>query len=860
MSDKQKTPSSTKKSAGQHLREEREMRGWSQQYVAEQLGADRYYLSRWENGKMLPSPYYREKLCALFGKNARELGLLSQETPLEMDTLEPESIALGSSDDPAIPPPPDESRALIGRQTLLSLLKSRLCSNTPSMVLALYGLPGVGKTALAIALAHDTEMRAYFHDGILWAGAGKNPDVIGILRRWSTLLGISATEASRLTTREAWAQAVRTSIGSGRILLIMDDIWTLEAFASLKVGGNSCVYLVTTRFPQLAWHTAANNAFLVSELDTSHSITLLERLAPLAIQQEPAAAAEIARLVGGLPLALLLTGNFLRVQTYNGQQRRIRQAIERLRSVEMRLHLQEPQAFAERSPSMTDTPAISLHTLIAISDQQVEQEAREALYTLSVFPAKPNTFSEAAALAVCQRPAEVLDTLCDAGLLESYAPDRYALHQTIADYASLQRRDAASVERFANFMAEYVNLSEKDYQRLEQESSNIQAALRLASEHNHPGALIAAGNAFAYFLFIRGSYTEAVDLLEHVCQAATAMQNQQSLATALYQLGDITINMGEYARAYDYLQRGLTLTSELDAPALRSCFLRVLGICASSQGDYAQAESHLQEALALARQGKDDELMSLVLRSMGGIANDQGKFAQAEEYLQEGLVLARRVGKPDHTCALLINLGQIALTRAHYAQAEKIIKEGLDLAIQIGFRAGMCLFQQHLGIAAMEQGKYALAREPFEQSLALARRLENREYQVSTLANLGLLFLKQSDYIQAEAYLAEGLRIARILGNPWALAGTLNEWGKLCLEQGKVADAAAAFIEMYQLSAQNSQECEALALYGQARVAHIQGDMQKAHQLGQASLVLLQGMEHYQVPEIEQWLATVVPM
>src|SRR5438270_3093811 len=106
-------------------------------------------------------------------------------------------------------------------------------------------------------------------------------------------------------------------------------------------------------------------------------------------------------LMGGLPLALLLVGNFLRVQSYNGQPRRIRQAIERLRIVEMRLHLQEPQALVERSPSLADAPAISLHTLIAVSDQQLDERARTALYALSVFPPKPNTFSESAALTVC---------------------------------------------------------------------------------------------------------------------------------------------------------------------------------------------------------------------------------------------------------------------------------------------------------------------------------------------------------------------------------------------------------------------------------------------------------------------------
>src|SRR6202022_1592103 len=62
------------------LKEERELRGWSQKHVADEIGADRYYLSRWEHGTASPSPYYRQKLCALFEKNARELGLIPHGT------------------------------------------------------------------------------------------------------------------------------------------------------------------------------------------------------------------------------------------------------------------------------------------------------------------------------------------------------------------------------------------------------------------------------------------------------------------------------------------------------------------------------------------------------------------------------------------------------------------------------------------------------------------------------------------------------------------------------------------------------------------------------------------------------------
>jgi transcriptional regulator with XRE-family HTH domain len=58
------------------LKQARELRGWSQAKVAEQIGTDATTVSRWERGLFFPTPYFRERLCALFSKNAEELGLL----------------------------------------------------------------------------------------------------------------------------------------------------------------------------------------------------------------------------------------------------------------------------------------------------------------------------------------------------------------------------------------------------------------------------------------------------------------------------------------------------------------------------------------------------------------------------------------------------------------------------------------------------------------------------------------------------------------------------------------------------------------------------------------------------------------
>ena len=58
------------------LKQARELRGWSQAKVAREIGTDATTVSRWERGLFFPIPYFRERLCTLFCKNAEELGLL----------------------------------------------------------------------------------------------------------------------------------------------------------------------------------------------------------------------------------------------------------------------------------------------------------------------------------------------------------------------------------------------------------------------------------------------------------------------------------------------------------------------------------------------------------------------------------------------------------------------------------------------------------------------------------------------------------------------------------------------------------------------------------------------------------------
>ena len=86
------------------LRHERQLRGWSQAHLAEQIDVPDYYISRWERGEVLPSPYYQQKLCEVFGKTAEELGML--QTPSLTQPVDPPIVEQLPFPQPQVYPTP----------------------------------------------------------------------------------------------------------------------------------------------------------------------------------------------------------------------------------------------------------------------------------------------------------------------------------------------------------------------------------------------------------------------------------------------------------------------------------------------------------------------------------------------------------------------------------------------------------------------------------------------------------------------------------------------------------------------------------------------------------------------------------
>ncbi|HET8842257.1 MAG TPA: tetratricopeptide repeat protein, partial [Ktedonobacteraceae bacterium] len=574
-------------------------------------------------------------------------------------------------------------------------------------------------------------------------------------------------------------------------------------------------------------------------------------------EKEVQRARELVIAVGGLPLALNLIGNYLRMQSYTGQTRRITAALQRLSDAGERLNISEPRGPVERHPSLPSDTPVSLRTVIAVTDQQLDSKTSAALHALSVFPPRPNSFSEEAALAIADCTVETLDLLTDTGLLESSGSDRYTLHQTIADYARLQLHEYTASQHLITYITNFVEEHRKDYELLEIESRNILAALDSAVEQARYAELTRATCAFAPFLLSRGLYQVAETHLQRAYNAAMAKSDQYGLASVLLYLGEMTWKRGDYEQAEKYLQEGLGYARNIDDHERICAILTNLGSVIWRRGEYKQAEIHLQEGLALARELGNLERMCGLLDILGSVEMRQGNYDQSEKYLQEALTLARQIAERELICTILLNLGVMAGEQGKYQMAETYLQEGLLLARQLNHSEWISALLSNLGSVEIELENYITAEEYFKEGLDLARSIGHKEWMSLLLANLGQTTRKLGNYTLSEQYTQESLTLARQIGIPQITSYILYERGNLLLDQKKLEIAENTFREMLVTAPEGGQDLTALAQYGLARITAARSNLDEAIRLGELSAIALEKMGSRNALEVRHWLESL---
>ena len=202
------------------LKRERKLRGWSQAYVAEKVGSNSKTVSRWEQGKNAPSPYYIQKLVDLFGKNAEELGLLSNEE--KHSTTRPDATASQQEWGEA-----PQIINFYGRERELVELKHWILNDHCRLVLVL-GLGGIGKTTLVTTLAQQIKDEFRF---AFWCSLRHVPPLRDLTEK-CLLLSAKYQHTDLPMNGDELISLLISFLREYRVLLILDN------FESILQGGD----------------------------------------------------------------------------------------------------------------------------------------------------------------------------------------------------------------------------------------------------------------------------------------------------------------------------------------------------------------------------------------------------------------------------------------------------------------------------------------------------------------------------------------------------------------------------------------------------------------------------------------------
>ncbi len=196
-----------------------------------------------------------------------------------------------------------------GRKTQLGTVThlTAAADRSAMVLVAITGQAGVGKTTLAVHAAH--RLRAQYPDGQLFVNLrGTQADPLpaaDVLARFLRSLGVDPTVIPEDT--EERAALYRSRLADRRLLIVLDDAACEAQLRPLLPGTPGCAVLVTSR----ARLTGLGGAQLIdlNVFEPDQAVELLARVAgPQRVAAEPAAAREIARLCGFLPLAVRVAG------------------------------------------------------------------------------------------------------------------------------------------------------------------------------------------------------------------------------------------------------------------------------------------------------------------------------------------------------------------------------------------------------------------------------------------------------------------------------------------------------------------------------------------------------------------------
>jgi ATP/maltotriose-dependent transcriptional regulator MalT/tRNA A-37 threonylcarbamoyl transferase component Bud32 len=276
-------------------------------------------------------------------------------------------------------------------------------------------------------------------------------------------------------------------------------------------------------------------------------------------------------------------------------------------------------------------------------------------------------------------------------------------------------------------------------------------------------------------------------------EAASELLPTLTTTTQSVALTRICKGMGELLesqlpqQARAWLERGLQALGEEQSAAAAPLKLR-LGSVLIAMGDNEGARAALiagLDALPLT----EDVQRADALGNLATIAWMQGQSEQAEAFARETLELYERTGQHWKMVTIWQNLGIGKYFAGDWPGAAAEYARALEVATTLGSTVRQTELALCLGMLALNQGDYPQATTQLATCVELARRHHLNEQLSLGLSSLADLYLRTNSLDAAASALNEALTIANQLDLRYQLSELVREQAELLLAQGQ-AEAA----------------------------------------------------------------------
>ncbi|NED98043.1 tetratricopeptide repeat protein [Phytoactinopolyspora alkaliphila] len=700
---------------------------------------------------------------------------------------------------------PSGVSTFVGRADALATILETSDHSPASAVFSIEGMPGSGKSQLAIEAARRLVERRRVAD-VLYADLRgfhpENPpaDPAAVLAVFLRLLGVSSREIpSGVDQRLA---EFRAQLRSTRRVVILDDAAGAAQVVPLLPGDSGSVVLITSR-TQVA-EAAGAVQIPLSTFTVDESIALLRGVAGTdVVDQDIASATELSEASGCLPLAVGLTAT--RVAARPGWS--------------LSDHVQ-PLLQRRRSLRLDDAVGATLD----LSYATLSSRAQRTLRLLAVHPCAD--LDEPAITALTGRdPHEAgadLRVLVAHHLVTQARPHRYSLHSLVRTYA-LDRsydddrpaeREVALERLYQHYLGmvwsaystahaptgrrnrqppQHVVVSTLDESVtlpwLEANIDNVLTLAHHAPELNRPDLITHLAEGVSWWLNRYGRYRDARLLHQLALEVAVSRGERVSEARANLDLGQILVRLTEWDPAIIHLDRAQRAFEAMGDMYGASSAVNAMAIIEVHRGRLAEGIELFQRSAELSRAAGNGHGTATALDNTAIVLRRAGRLDEAEKYHRMALAEATRIGDRYMQATGLTNVSEVQLLLGRRDEALQSARRGLQLGKELSNMPTIAYGNDNIGNILSADGDYENALRHHREALALSHQTGDRHLEAGVLNNLGTDHHRMGDHGQARSHYDDAHALSTKIGDTFEEARALDGIGAVCAAQGAADDA-----------------------------------------------------------------------